>query len=226
MLCLLATFQSSGQNLFDTTRTAEKYYGDTTAYVPTKFELYIKQQVKTSLQHSSRVILACLPGGLVPEYTNAYVIVQKYILLSCPAEKEWVANMYFETIDLKDNSSRFLKSSLVKISENNELYVVSNQWDSLDRDWYLPFVQEVELNGKKGYFPSEASDIGFMNFYAIDTAGVVFKNIYGGSLIEEWSLPGICVQNVNFAYNNTQPTFSAMIFLQKLAESKELFLIP
>lgn len=216
---ILLAFNSSGQNIFDTTRKAEKYYGDTTPYVQTKFEKFISQQVEKNLKHSSKIILVSLPTGMIPEYGDTCTIFQKYILVSYEPENGWVANTYAKA-SCSNNDDTFLRYSPVKIIENKQLRDMREQWDSLNTDWYLPFIQETTYKGVKGYFPSEASDMGFMTLYAIDKTQTVYKQIYAGDLEEEWSFPGMCIKNVNFAYNNIQPTFSVMNYLKKWAESQ------
>ena len=225
---LLTSTIAGCQNIFDST-TIGYYRPDINerTYVPTKFESYIKAEVQKTLFFSNRIILANFnSGGLNPDFTdtnNIKFLTDRYIILAYTNKKEWTAISYLEISEAYLDSTTFFKSMPVKLSENNQLFELRNRWDSLGNDWFLPFIYELELNGKKGYFPSSATDMGQIDFYAIDTAHAVFKTIYENDLSKEWNWPGFYTKNVNFEYNYSQPSFAAILYLMTLFESKTFF---
>jgi len=157
--------------------------------------------------------------------TFTKILDNKYILLAYLGKNKWIATSYLEISKGGDNfkNSKFLKSSTVEISENSQLKLLRENWDSLQNDWYLPFVTELELNGKKGYFPSYASDMGYVHFYAIDKIHTVFKKVYEDDLNKERNDLISYTKNANFEYNYSQPTFIVIKYLMTLFESKTFF---
>ncbi|MFT3909268.1 MAG: hypothetical protein QM737_07580 [Ferruginibacter sp.] len=216
------------QNIFDTTTV--NHYGSELAdpiYKPTKVENFIKQEVKKNLLLSEKLVLVNFwKGGMVPDYTDTTytkAVYNRYLLFAYSGKNKWTATSYQEISVFSSQEIEILKSKTVNVPENLQLAGLKNNWDSLEFDWYLPFVAAKELNGKKGYALAEASDMGYVRFYAIDKMNVVYKQVYENDLSKEWNSPFLYTKNVNFDFNCEQPSFAAIIYMMPLFESKTFF---
>ena len=228
---LFAVFSSTvcrGQNIFDTTRRFSGLDIIDKMDSLKKFENFIKKEAYETLKSSDKLILFNLTGGMVPDFLDSAkydtVIFDRFLIINYSDKKGWTAINYLKSFD-QFNNEIILKSSPIKLFENSELFDIRNKWDSLGNDFYLPFVSEIEINGKKGYTPESASDMRFIYLYAIDKKRIVFKSIYENDLEKEWNIPniGIHKKNINYAYNYSQPTFELITYLLPIVNSRTSF---